>query len=87
MADVFQLTLQACRDKTFVLDDENFQAPIVCPRSHFTAPLRFQRPSGKAHKLARIIHEDTPFVNNAPAGAGSAAPPGFDRPLPRLAQG
>ncbi len=28
--------------------------------------------------LARIIHEDTPFVNNAPAGAGSAAPAGFD---------
>ncbi len=27
------------------------------------------------------------FVNNAPAGAGSAAPAGFDRPLPRAAQG
>jgi len=28
--------------------------------------------------LARIIHERTPFANNAPAGAGSAAPAGFD---------
>ncbi len=37
--------------------------------------------------LARIIHEDTPFVNNAPAGAGSTAPAGFDWPLARPAQG
>ncbi len=28
--------------------------------------------------LARIIHERSVFVNNAPAGAGSAAPAGFD---------
>ncbi len=31
-----------------------------------------------AGKLARIIHEYPPFVNNAPAGAGLAAPAGFD---------
>ena len=37
--------------------------------------------------LARIIHERSVFVNNAPAGAGSAAPAGFDWPLPRPAQG
>ncbi|MEE8607157.1 MAG: hypothetical protein V3S55_06120 [Nitrospiraceae bacterium] len=34
--------------------------------------------------LARIIYEDTPFVNNAPAGAGSAAPAGFDPAAPGL---
>ena len=28
--------------------------------------------------LARIIHERSVFVNNALAGAGSAAPAGFD---------
>ncbi len=28
--------------------------------------------------LARIIHERSVFVNNAPAGAASAAPAGFD---------
>jgi hypothetical protein len=37
--------------------------------------------------LARIIHGRSVFVNNAPAGAGSAAPAGFDRPLTRPAQG
>jgi transcriptional regulator with PAS, ATPase and Fis domain len=49
------------------------------PPSHQTLPDRLC--------LARIIHERSVFVNNAPAGAGSAAPAGFDRPLPRLAQG
>jgi len=34
---------------------------------------------GKASlRVARIIHERSVFVNNAPAGAGSAAPAGFD---------
>src|SRR3972149_10941960 len=31
--------------------------------------------------LARIIHEQSCFVNNAPAGTASAAPAGFERPL------
>ncbi len=36
---------------------------------------------------ARIIHEGIVVVNNAPAGAASAVPAGFDRPLARPAQG
>src|SRR3989304_8611693 len=37
--------------------------------------------------LARIIHEQSCFVNNAPAGTASAAPAGCGRPLPGPAQG
>ncbi len=35
-------------------------------------------PHNPSVSLARIIHERSVFVNNAPAGAGSTAPAGFD---------